>query len=333
MKKLLLVLGLGLTFMSCDNHNSNVVVRQPRVVVNPTTSMVGDNLDLQALGELVRSSGNAQDIENQLNSSSSINNLDLDGDGQVDYVRVTEIGDGMTRGFSFQVELPNGQVEEVATINIEQGGDMANMTIQGNPSYYGDHGYYHSSHHVSDMLLMAYLFSNHRPYFSPYHYGSYPRGYHSYRSVPSTSYRTRVTTRTTTTRTSRPSSVSSTTRRSTVAPTAATTRTSTMARPTTSQKSFRKTSPINSRPVTTGFGNRNRSTSATRSSSPRSTSSFGSSSRRSSSFGSSSRRSSSPSRSSSFGSSSRSSFGSSSRSSFGSSSRSSFGSSSRSRRR
>ena len=314
MKKLLLVLGLGLTFMSCDNHNSHVVVRQPRVVVNPTTSMIGDNLDLESLGELVRRSGNAQEIENQLNSSSSINNLDLDGDGQVDYIRVTEIGDGMRRGFSFQVELPNGQVEEVATINIEQGGDMANMTIQGNPSYYGDHGYYHSSHHVSDMLLMAYLFSNHRPYFSPYHYGSYPRGYHSYRSVPSTSYRTRVTTRTTTTRTSRPSSVSSTTRRSTVAPTAATTRTSTMARPTTSQKSFRKTSPANSSPVTTGFGNRNRSTS----------SSFGSSRRSSSSFGSSRRSSSS----SMFGSSSRS-----SRSSFGSSSRSSFGSSSRGRRR
>ena len=320
MRKLVLVLGLALTFMSCENHNSHVVVRQPRVVVNPTTSLVGDNLDLQALGELVRTSGNAQDIEDQLNASTSINNLDLDGDGQVDYIRVTEIGEGTTRGFSFQVELPNGQAEEVATINIEQGGDMANMTIQGNPNYYGDHGYYQSSHHASDMLLMAYLFSSHRPYYSPYHYGSYPRGYHSYHSVPSSSYRTRVTTRTTTTRTSRPSSVSSTTRRSTVAPTAATTRTSTMARPTTSQKSFRKTSPANSRPTTSGFGNRNRSSSTvTRSTPTRSSSSFGSSSRRSSG-------------SSLFGSSSRSS----SRSSFGSSrssSRSSFGSSSRGRRR
>lgn len=319
MRKLVLVLGLALTFMSCENHNSHVVVRQPRVVVNPTTSLVGDNLDLQALGELVRTSGNAQDIEDQLNASTSINNLDLDGDGQVDYIRVTEIGEGTTRGFSFQVELPNGQAEEVATINIEQGGDMANMTIQGNPNYYGDHGYYQSSHHASDMLLMAYLFSSHRPYYSPYHYGSYPRGYHSYHSVPSSSYRTRVTTRTTTTRTSRPSGMSSKSIRST-APTAATTRTSTMARPTTSQKSFRKTSPANSRPTTSGFENRNRSSSTvTRSTPTRSSSSFGSSSRRSSG-------------SSLFGSSSRSS----SRSSFGSSrssSRSSFGSSSRGRRR
>ena len=311
MKKLLLVLGVCVTLFSCNsNHDRYVEVREPRVVVNPTSALVGDNLDLESLGELVRRSGNAQDIENELNLSSSINNLDLDGDGQVDYIRVTEIGDGMIRGFSFQVELSNGQVEEVATINIEQGGDMANMTIQGNPNYYGDHGYYHSSHHVSDMVLMAYLFSNHRPYFSPYHYGSYPRGYHSYHSVPSRSYRTRVTT--TTTRTSRPSSVSSTTRRSTVTPTAASTRTSTMARPTTSQRSFRKTTPSNSRPVTTGFGNRSRNTSASRSTTPR---------RSSSMFGSSSRSSSR----SSFGSSSRSS----SRSSFGSSSRSS----SRGRRR
>ena len=300
--------------MSCDNHDhGRVIVRQSNTVVSPSTPMIGDNLDLQALGELVRRSGNVEQIENEINSNGSINNLDLDGDGQVDYIRVQEILGGNKRGFEFIVDLPNGSSETVATINFEEGGDMGHMSIQGNPTYYGDHGYYHSTHALRDIMLMHYLFSAHTVYHSPYHYGYYPRTYRSYRSVPSTSYRTRVTTRTTTTRTSRPSSVSSTSRRSTVAPTAATTRTSTMARPTTSQKSFRKTNPSNSRPVTSGFGNRNRSSSSASSSTPR---------RSSSSFGSSSRRSSGS--SSIFGSSSRSS----SRSSFGSS-RSSFGSSRR----
>jgi len=304
MKKILLVIGVSLSLISCDNHDhGRVVVRNSNTVVSPSSPMIGDNLDLQALGELVRRSGNVVEIENELNSNGSINNLDLDGDGQVDYIRVQEILGGNKRGFEFIVDLPNGNAETVATINFEQGNDMGYMSIQGNPSYYGDHGYYHSTHALRDIMLMHYLFSAHTVYHSPYHYGYYPRGYHSYRSVPSRSYRTRVTTRTTTTRTSRPSSVSSTTRRSSVTPTAATKRTTSMARPTTSQRSFRKTSPSNSRPVTTGFGNRNRSTST--SSTPR---------RSSSSFGSSSRRSSSS--SSMFGSSRRS-----SRSSFGSSRR------------
>lgn len=328
-KQLIIATACLIALTSCDSNSNysrgSVSVREPNVVVTPETTNLGDNLDLQALGELVKSSANAQDIENKLNSAGSINNLDLDGDGNVDYIKVTEYGDGNNRGFSFTIDLPNNEKQEIATIDIQKNTANADMNIQGNQAIYGQPVYYHSSYSLSDLMIMHYLFAYHTPYYSPYRYGHYPSYYHSYRSVPVTSYRSSVVRTTSTsriTRTTKSSSKISSPNSSYVSKTVKT-RAQTMANPTRSQKSF-KVTPSNSRPSTSGFGgsrvkptNSSSSSSYNRSSSRSSGSSFGSSSsssNRSSSYGSSS------SRSSSYGSSSRSS----SRSSgFGSSSRSS----------
>lgn len=307
MKKTLLLIAAAVVLLSScdDNHNrnyggGNVYVSEPNVVVTPEATNLGDNLDLQALGEMVKSSNNAQDIENKLNTSGSINNLDLDGDGNVDYIKVTEYGDGNARGFSFTVDLPNGEKQEIATVDLQKGsGDVA-MNIQGNKQIYGNNSYYQSHYSLSDLMIMHYLFMPHRPYFSPYHYGYYPSYYRSYRSAPVSTYRSRVSsttrttkiTRTTTRPTSSVKSPNSNFNSKTV-----NTRSQALANPTRSQKSFSKTSASSSRPKTSGFGNSNRSSSSSssyRSSTPsRSSSSSSRSSSSRSSFGSSSRSSSS----------------------------------------
>lgn len=325
MKKLILSALLAISFASCNQTPNGQVYVQPApqqdVVVTPSTSQVGDQLDLQALGEVVKQSNSAEEIENKLNQSGSINNLDLDGDGQVDYVKVNEVNDNNGRGFVFLVDTANGP-EQVAQITLSQSGDLANVNIQGNPTYYGSNNYYTTSHLVRDMLIYNYLFSPyHRPlYVSPYRYGYYPR---TYRSYATRGYHSspRVTTRTTTTRTSRPVTTrsssyggSSSYGRSNSSAYRPTTQAGTRARssyaPTSSQKSFKVTSPAASRPRTSGFGNSSNRSSSYGSSRPSSSSSYSSrpSSSRSSSY--SSGRSSS----------SRSSFGSSSRSSSRSSS-------------
>ncbi len=310
---------------SCDDVNrGQVYVNQsPNVVVTPTATNLGDNLDLQALGELVRSSTTAQEVENKLNTTGSINNLDLDGDGNVDYIKVTEYGNGDTKGFSFTVDLPNGEKQELATIDIQKNANGAAMNIQGNQQVYGNGAYYQSHYNLSDLMIMHYLFSYHSPYYSPYRYGYYPSYYHSYRSAPSTAYRSRVSTTTRTSRITRSSTSKITSPNSSYSSKAVNSRAQSLASPTRSQKSFSTTSSSNSRPTTSGFGKKSSSGSSWFGSSSRSSSS--SSPSRSSSFGSSSRSS-----GSSFGSSSRSSSSRSS-SSFGSSSRSSGSSSRRSR--
>jgi len=317
MKKVLL-LSLTVLALSCNNSSNqgqdqvyvnDVQQSQPTVTVTPEVSNLGDNLDLQALGALVQKSQNAQGIEDTLNSNGSINNLDLDGDGNVDYIKVTEYGSGNSRGFSFTVDLPNNQSQEVATIEINQNGNNAQMNINGNQQLYGQNNSYQSHVSVSDLLIMHYLFSSHSYYHSPYRYGYYPHYYHSYRRVPVRSYHSRVSpyrssstiTRTTTRTTSKIVSPNATKSSPIVSA-----RAKSIATPTSSQRSFKATT--NSRPVTTGFKSSNTRPVSNTSTRPRS-SSFGSSSK------SSSRSSSSSSRSS-FGSSrSRSSFGSSSRSS------------------
>ena len=336
MKKLFILLAAAVALTSCKDNsynngydNAQVVVNQPTVSVTPEVANLGDNLNLQALGELVKNSTSAQDIEDKLNTTGSINNLDLDNDGNVDYIKVTEYGSGNQRGFSFTVDLPNNQSQEIATIEVNQGTNGAQMNIQGNQYVYGNNAYYQSHYSLGDLMIMHYLFSYHRPYYSPYHYGYYPRYYRSYRSAPYSSYRTRVSTTTRTTRITRSTPSVRTTTRTITSPNAnrtsslVTSRAKSMASPTRSQKSFSVTSSNRQRPNTSGF--RSSSSSSYSSSRPRSSSSsWGSSSSSrprssSSSWGSSSRSSSS--RSSSSWGSSRSS--SSSRSSFGSSSRSS----------
>ena len=313
MKNFLLTLGLIFTLVSCrqsENDNrykdSQVYVNEPSpstISVTPTSASIGDNLDLQGLGELVKTSKTAQEIESKLNSDGSINNLDLNGDGSVDYIKVTEYGDGNNKGFSFTVDLPNNETQEVATIQIARGDGGAQMNIQGNQQLYGNNNNYQSHYSLGDLMIMNYLFTYHRPYYSPYHYGYYPRSYHSYRSVPMNSYRSRVstTTRTSTiTRTTRPSQTPSriTSPNANKVSSAVSARSRSMAAPTRSQRAFTSTSANRSRPTTSGFGSRPASSSASRSSS-RSSGGFFSSSRSSSrSSGSSSR---------SFGSSSRSS--------------------------
>jgi len=288
MKKLFITLVAAIALTSCkDNSNSNqgqVVVNdyQPsQVSVTPEVANLGDNLNLQALGELVKNSTSAQDIEDKLNQSGSINNLDLNNDGSVDYIKVTEYGTGNQRGFSFTVDVADGQTQEIATIEVAQGANNAQMNIQGNQQLYGNNGYYQSHYSLTDLMIMHYLFAPHRPYYSPYHYGYYPSYYHSYRSRPYNSYRNSVskTTRTTTiTRTSRPS----TTTRTIASPNAnksassVTARAKTLSAPTRSQKSFTTTSAARQRPTTSGF--KNKSSSSASSSPRKSSSSWGSSS-------------------------------------------------------
>jgi len=203
MKKLLLGLCLVLVLISCKDNTkdqSRVFEDEPNIVSEAKSSNVGDNLNLQALGELVKTSANAQDLESKLNTSGSINNLDLDEDGSVDYIKVTEYGSGNSKGFSFTVDLAGGETQEVATIELQKNNGSAQMGIQGNQQMYGNHANYSSSYSLSDIIMLNYLFGNHTPYYSPYHYGFYPSYYHSYRSVPYVTYNSRVinVTRTTT---------------------------------------------------------------------------------------------------------------------------------------
>ena len=149
------------------------------------TSLVSaaDGLNLQAVGELLKEANDAEQFEKLLNEKGKgLNNLDLDEDGNVDFIKVTEYGEGDTTGFSLTVDTEGEEEQEIATIDVVKTseGDV-NVELQGNQQIYGPNHYYHHRYGVGEMLLFSYLFRPHPFYFSPYRYGFYPgfygRGY------------------------------------------------------------------------------------------------------------------------------------------------------------
>ncbi len=160
--------------------------------VTTTSTPAAAGLDLQAVTEIVKQSKNAAEIEQKLNAPGSVNNLDLYGTGNVDYIHVTEYGKGNMRGFSLTVMDSTGADQEIATIEIERGYNSANVIVYGEPAFYGPGVYYTGAWVPADVVLWAYLWHPHRFWLSPYHYGYYPSYYHPYHPVLFAAYSNHV---------------------------------------------------------------------------------------------------------------------------------------------
>ena len=135
-------------------------------------------LDLDAVTALAKKAKDAADFESLLNSQTeAVNNIDLNDDGKVDYINVTEYGSGDRRGFSLTTEISPGKTQEIATIDFQKEGEKGVIQTTGNPSLYGPGSYHNSGFGLTDVLLMSWLFSNRPSYTSPYSPGNYPPSY------------------------------------------------------------------------------------------------------------------------------------------------------------
>jgi hypothetical protein len=180
-------LALGLAVLltgGCFACSSSRPAPQPVVAppakpstVTATSNVPGQGLDLQALIGLTKQAKDAESLERLLNQPGSINNLDLDEDGQVDYIRVQEYGGGNTKNFSFVALLKGGQEQEVANLVIEQtpGQPEATVQVQGHPAVYGPNVYYSAALPIATALFLAWALAP-RPalYVSPYGFRRVP---------------------------------------------------------------------------------------------------------------------------------------------------------------
>lgn len=159
-----------------------------------TLSEAGEGLDLRAVGELVKKAENAEAFEKLLNAGSGgVNNLDLNEDGKVDYISVTEYGTDTVKGFSLTTQPAPGETQEIATIEIEKKDEAsAAVNVKGNEGIYGRNNSYFGHFGITDMLLLGYLFRPHPLYASPWGFGSYPGGFRDYSTAPSSDYRNRM---------------------------------------------------------------------------------------------------------------------------------------------
>jgi hypothetical protein len=101
--------------------------------------MAGDNLDLYAVLDLFQKSKTIEAFEKSLNDSKNkINNLDLDLDKKVDFIKVTTKKDGNAYTFVLQVDVSKKETQDVAVIllNKDKNGKV-NLQMVGDPDLYG----------------------------------------------------------------------------------------------------------------------------------------------------------------------------------------------------
>ena len=104
------------------------------------TGFDGDFFSLEGAIELFKNSRTISDFERRLNEEDTyVNNLDLDRDGQIDFIRVEHIREGSFHAIVLQVPLNRYDVQDIAVIEIEKTGRRrAMLQIIGDEDIYGD---------------------------------------------------------------------------------------------------------------------------------------------------------------------------------------------------
>ncbi len=104
-----------------------------------STGLPGDHFSLEGALELFKRSKDLEGFEKSLNTEDQkVNNLDLDGNGEVDYVRVVALAEGDAHALTMQVALGKEEVQDVAVIQLEKNGEQsAVLQILGAEELYG----------------------------------------------------------------------------------------------------------------------------------------------------------------------------------------------------
>lgn len=105
-----------------------------------STGLPGENFSLEGALELFKKAESPEDFEKLLNTeSNNVNNLDLNDDGEIDYIRVVDNMDEDVHAIVLQVAVSESESQDVAVIEIEKtGNEEATLQIIGDEDVYGD---------------------------------------------------------------------------------------------------------------------------------------------------------------------------------------------------
>lgn len=169
MKRFLFLLLVGLL--------SSNLIAQESVTVTANSEDIANNLDLNLVASLFGLATNVEEFETLLNNpDSTFSNLDLNGDGQVDYLRVVESSDGNRRLVIIQAVLAQDIFQDVASIYLEKDESTNEVSAQviGDQFIYGDN-YVIIPVYLRRPVIYSWLWSSiYVPYCSPWCWGYYP---------------------------------------------------------------------------------------------------------------------------------------------------------------
>lgn len=105
-----------------------------------TTRLPGDNFSLQSALELFKKAGSPEEFEKLLNTEDSkVNNLDLNEDGNTDYIKVVSKRENDVQIFVLQAQVSETESQDIAVIELEKtGSDNAVIDIVGDEDIFGE---------------------------------------------------------------------------------------------------------------------------------------------------------------------------------------------------
>jgi hypothetical protein len=167
---------------------------------------LSDNFSLEGALELFKNSESPEDFEKKLNTEESqVNNLDLNEDGDIDYIRVVDNMEGDVHALVLQVPVNEDESQDIAVIEIEKTGEEdAILQIVGDEVLYGENHIVEPyeveakddgrgpSVKVARLVVNVWLWPSvrflyrpgYRVWVSPYRYRNYPRWWNPWRPRP-----------------------------------------------------------------------------------------------------------------------------------------------------
>jgi len=108
--------------------------------VADSTGLPGDNFSLEGALEMFKKASSPEEFEKLINTENNgVNNLDLDNDGNIDYVKVIDKKEGDVHAFVLQDPVSETESQDIAVIELEKKGkDNAVLQIIGDEDIYGE---------------------------------------------------------------------------------------------------------------------------------------------------------------------------------------------------
>lgn len=165
-------------------YSTQVTTPSPKTTVVTTVTVTNYNtdmcfyLDLNAVAAAFAEANSIREFEQILNSSRyMINNLDLNRDGWVDYLRVIETYKGYYHALLIQSCLAPGVFQDVATLVAEWRADRLYVEVIGDRYLYGSNYIVRPVFIKRPPMWDVYGRSNYACWSSPYYYGAWPSYY------------------------------------------------------------------------------------------------------------------------------------------------------------
>lgn len=126
--------------ISCIAATVLMIQTNTSVSAQDVQGVPGDNFSLEGALDLFAASDSPEDFEKKINDKDQlVNNLDLNEDGDIDYIRIEDFMDGDLHAIVLQVPISETEVQDIAVIEIEKtGGTTAVLQIVGDEDIYGE---------------------------------------------------------------------------------------------------------------------------------------------------------------------------------------------------